>query len=66
LRRANKLRTGLGGEPGTGAMIAQKPRGMHWKTYDARVREILHLEEKANRLFIATFLHRCPDISELL
>lgn len=66
LRRANKLRTGLGGEPGTGAMIAAKPKGMHWKTYDARIAEIDQLEEAANQLFIAAHAHRCPDISLFL
>tara|TARA_R110002049_G_C9172824_1_gene562134 strand:+ start:3210 stop:3839 length:630 start_codon:yes stop_codon:yes gene_type:complete len=66
LRRANKLRTALGGEPGTGAMIARKPKGMHWTTYYARVAEVLQLEENANRLFMAAYLHRCPDISLFL
>ncbi|GJL96830.1 MAG: hypothetical protein DHS20C06_06470 [Hyphobacterium sp.] len=66
LRRANKLRTSLGGEPGTGALIARKPKGMHWKTYDARVAEIDQLEESANKLFIAAHQHRWPDISLFL
>jgi len=66
LRRANKLRIALGGEPGTGAWIAAKPRGMHRKTYDARVDEIARLEERANQLFIAAHCHRWPDISLFL
>jgi hypothetical protein len=66
LRRANKLRTGLGGEPGTGAWIAAKPKGMHRKTYDARVDEIARLEDRANQLFMAAHAHRCPDISLFL
>jgi hypothetical protein len=66
LRRANKLRTALGGEPGTGALIATKPKGMHWQTYDARVEEIVRLEEQANQLFIAAHRHRWQDISLFL
>ncbi len=66
LRRANKRRTALGGGPGTGSMIALKPKGMHWKTYEARVAKIFQLEERANQLFMATYLHRCPEISLFL
>lgn len=66
LRRANKLRTGLGGEPGTGAWIASKPKGMHWKTYDARVKEILQLEDRANQLFMAAHARRWPGVSLFL
>jgi hypothetical protein len=66
LRRANKRRTQLGGEPGTGSMIAAKLKGMHWKTYEARVAEIFRLEDAANRLFMATYLHRCPEIGQFL
>lgn len=66
LRRANKLRTRLGGEPGTGALIARKPKSMHWKTYDAHVAEIHQLEEAANQLFITAFRHRFPDVSLFL
>jgi len=62
LRRANKLRTKLGGEPSTGALIARKPKGMHWKTYESRVAEIDQLEDDANRLFIAAHQHRWPEV----
>ncbi len=35
LRRANKLRTALGGEPGTAYFIAPKPKGMWERTYQS-------------------------------
>ncbi|MEN0654078.1 MULTISPECIES: hypothetical protein [Hyphobacterium] len=55
LRRANKLRASLGGEPGMGAMIAAKPKGMHRKTYETRFEEILRLEEEACEQFASKF-----------
>lgn len=57
LRRANKLRTGLGGEPGTANWIAQKPKGMWQRTYQRKRWEINHYEHRANTLFIAKFAH---------
>ena len=57
LRRANKLRMALGGEPGTAQWIAPKPKGQWQKTY-ARTRcEIEWCEYQADRLFIAKFRH---------
>jgi len=66
LRRANKLRRKLGGEVGTSALIARRPKGMHRKTYDAHVDEIVRLEDRANQLFIAAHAHRWPGISLFL
>jgi len=34
LRRANKIRIGLGGQPGTASIFPDRPRGMHCSTYD--------------------------------
>jgi hypothetical protein len=57
LRRANKLRMALGGEPGTAHWIAPKPKGMWQRTYQRKRFEILWCEDQANRLFIARFQH---------
>jgi hypothetical protein len=40
LRRANKLRMALGGEPGTAHWIAHKPKGMWQRTYQRKRFEI--------------------------
>jgi hypothetical protein len=55
LRRANKLRLGLGGEPGTAHWIAQKPKGMWQRTYQRKRFEIQWCEQQANHLFIAKY-----------
>ena len=34
LHGANKIRTRLGGEPGMAYLFPDRPKGMHWKTYD--------------------------------
>ncbi|MDF2235768.1 hypothetical protein P2H44_24710 [Albimonas sp. CAU 1670] len=51
LRRANKLRRRLGGEPGLGAAIPRRPKGMWRRTYDRTVDEIHNLEDAADRAF---------------
>ena len=48
LRRANKLRQRLGGEPGMAYLIASRPKGMHRRTYDRMVGEIERLESTAD------------------
>ena len=55
LRRANRLRVELGGEPGMAYFIAPKPKGMWQRTYDRKRREILDREEIANRVFLERF-----------
>ncbi|KIN79616.1 hypothetical protein [Sulfitobacter mediterraneus] len=55
LRRANKLRMALGGEPGTAYLIALKPKGMWQRTYQRKRREITWCESQADHLFIAKY-----------
>ena len=57
LRRANKLRTALGGEPGTAHWIAPKPKGMWQRTYQRKRFEIEWCENKANQLFLSKYSH---------
>lgn len=57
LRRANKLRIALGGEPGMVHWIAQKPKGMWQRTYQRKRFEIEWCESQANHLFISKFRH---------
>lgn len=55
LRRANKLRTALGGEPGTAYWIAPKPKGMWHRTYQKKRHEIEWCEHAADVLFVAKY-----------
>jgi hypothetical protein len=57
LRRANKLRTALGGEPGTTHWIAPKPKGMWERTYESMCAEIDWCEYQANVAFLQTWGH---------
>lgn len=57
LRRANKLRTALGGAPGTVYLIAPKPKGMWKRTYQRKRFEIQWREDQANQLFLKKFAH---------
>ena len=57
LRRANKLRMALGGEPGTAHWVAPKPKGMWQRTYQRKRFEIDWCENQANLLFIEKFAH---------
>lgn len=57
LRRANKLRSALGGEPGTAHLIAPKPKGMWQRTYQRKQFQIWWHENKANQLFLSKFSH---------
>ncbi|SFO39206.1 hypothetical protein SAMN04487859_1392 [Roseovarius lutimaris] len=55
LRRANKLRTALGGEPGTGYCIAPRPKGMWQRTYQRKRFEIEWCESQANQAFLSKY-----------
>lgn len=57
LRRANKLRVALGGEPGTANWIAPKPKGMWHRTYERKRFEIWWCENQADQMFIGKFSH---------
>jgi hypothetical protein len=47
LRKANKIKRRLNGEPGIQNIIMFKPKGMHQKTFDRLVREAYRLENMA-------------------
>lgn len=55
LRRANKIRVALGGEPGAAHWIAFKPKGMWQRTYQRKRFEIEWCEHQANRVFIERY-----------
>ena len=55
LRRANKKRKALGGEPGTAFFIAPRPKGMWERTYQRRRAEIKHAEYQANLHFLSKY-----------
>ena len=57
LRRANKLRTALGGEPGIAHSIAAKPKGMWQRTYQRKRFEIEWCENQATHHFLSKFAH---------
>lgn len=58
MRRANKLRMALGGEPGAAHLIARKPKGMWQRTYERKRHEINWRENEADRYFLEKFAHR--------
>lgn len=57
LRRANKLRMELGGEPGTAYLIASRPKGMWQRTYERKRLEIEWCEGHASQMFVDRFAH---------
>ena len=68
LRRDNKLRMELGGEPGTANLFAWKPKGMWHRTYQRKRSEIEWCEDQANIAFIRMYSHllRKGELSGLL
>ena len=52
IRRADRIRMKLGGEPGMLNPFPPKPKGMHWATYDRLYDEGRAAAATANRLFM--------------
>ncbi len=57
LRRANKIRMALGGEPGMANWIVPKPKGMWQQTYQRKRWAIESAEYQANLLFLSKYRH---------
>ena len=51
-RKARKLRRKLGDDGGLGDPIWKKPRGMHWRTFEALKANIKRQDEIANFAFL--------------
>lgn len=63
-RRANKIRTALGGEAGMANWIAPKPKGMWHRTYQHKVNQIVWAERQADLAFL-NYYEGKMDLSEL-
>jgi hypothetical protein len=53
LRRANKLRRKLGGEPGMQAPLPPRPKGMWSRTYSLLLDRLFETEDAADEAFVA-------------
>ena len=58
--RADKLRMKLGGEPGTGALLPSRPKGMHRTTYERHIAAIQAFEKAAWAEFGPHLVRRHP------
>ena len=52
LRRRDKRRMRLGGDPGTEWFCLRKPKGMWWRTFERERDELRMIENRAEELFI--------------
>lgn len=48
LTKANRIRMRLGGDPGMASSFPDKPKGMHWRTYDRLMQNVADAEDVAN------------------
>lgn len=64
LRRANRLRQAMGGEPGMGELLPLRRKGQWRKTYEAKIERILELEGEADLEFVAWVGRRFPGLGE--
>jgi hypothetical protein len=53
LRRANAVRMRLGGKPGMARPFPEKPKGMHWRTYERLRAQVRQIEMVAAEHFAA-------------
>lgn len=60
LRRANKLRQAIGGEPGTESLIPPRRKGQWARTYEAKLAKIIELEALADLKFGGWIARRFP------
>jgi hypothetical protein len=65
LRRANKIRMRLGGEPGYEAVIPRRPKGMWRKNYDRLFEAIIGNESRAEER-LTLMVARLLDLDQRL
>ncbi len=68
LRKANKKRMALGGEPGTDEWLPERPKGMWHRTYEREIGAILEAERLSDAYFWVWMLQRfgTTDINKVL
>ncbi len=66
MRRANKLRMRLGGEPGLEQPLPRRPKGMWRRTYERRIADVIVADEAADAAFMDQALRFFEQIGEPL
>ena len=68
LRKANKKRVALGGEPGTASWLPERPKGMWHRTYEREIEAIEKSEQLADAHFMVWMMRRfgTPDLDSIL